>query len=93
MTTTNEYKTDIVLGELYRDEQTGLEGIATAVTFHQHACERVMIEFVNDHDGKLMEYVFDSPRLVHVETGVKATTEKTGGPDHSATRGDSAMTR
>ena len=87
----NQFKTDIVLGEKYEDEQTGLVGIATAVTFHQHACERVMIEYVKD--GDLKELVFDAPRLVHVETGVRATTEKTGGPDHSALAKDAGMRR
>lgn len=89
--TESQFVTDIVLGEKYRDEQTGIVGIATAVTFHQHACERVLIEYVKD--GELKELVFDSPRLVNIETGEKAATEKTGGPDHSATRRDAAMRR
>lgn len=92
MPTTNEFRTDIVLGELYRDDQTGLEGIATAITFHQHACERVLIEYVKD-GTELKELVFDAPRLTHIETGVTARTEKTGGPDHSALSRDTAMSR
>lgn len=73
------FKTDIRLGEKYLDEQTGIEGIATSIHFYQHACERVSLEMVK-RDGELVEYVFDSPRLTSVATGVKATTTKTGGP-------------
>lgn len=74
------YKADIVLGERYRDEQTGLEGVATAIYFFQHACERVQLEMVNQHDGNIMEPVFDAPRLTHVKSGVRATTDRPGGP-------------
>ena len=73
------YGSDIVLGEKYRDEQTGIEGIATSVSFYQHACERVVLELVVE--GKIEEFVFDAPRLTHIETNQKATSEKTGGPD------------
>lgn len=38
------YESDIRMGELYRDAQTGFEGIVTSVTFYQHACERVAVE-------------------------------------------------
>lgn len=73
------YKTDIKLGEKYRDDQTGIEGIATVVSFYQHACERVTVETVIDR--KIEEYAFDAPRLTHVDTSVRATTTRTGGPD------------
>ena len=81
----NSYASDIVLGERYRDEQTGIEGVATSVSFYQHACERVVLELVVE--GKIEEFVFDAPRLTHVETNRKATSEKTGGPD----RGERGM--
>lgn len=86
------YDTDIVLGEKYRDEQTGIEGVATAITFHQYACERVVIEFVHPQKG-LEELAFDAPRLTHLESGRRATTEKTGGPDHSLRSRDLGMRR
>lgn len=73
------YKTDIKLGEKYRDEQTGIEGIATAIAFYQHACERVTIELIAKEE--LKEYTFDSPRLTHITSGVRAVTTRTGGPD------------
>lgn len=72
------YKTDIKLGERYRDEQTGIEGVATAVIFYQHGCERVDLETVVA--GKIESYGFDSPRLTHIETRKKVTTPRTGGP-------------
>jgi hypothetical protein len=74
------YRTDIKLGERYRDDQTGIVGVATSITFFQHACERVQIEKVSDHDGDIKEYIFDAPRLTHVETNVTAKVAKTGGP-------------
>jgi hypothetical protein len=74
------YTSDIELGRKYRDEQTGIEGIATAIYFFQHACERVQIEYVNEKDGELKELVFDSPRLTDVETYVTAQSARPGGP-------------
>lgn len=74
------YKSDIKLGEKYVDEQTGIQGIATSIYFFQHACERVLLEYVNEKDGELKETVFDSPRLTHAKTGEKATTSRPGGP-------------
>jgi hypothetical protein len=73
------FKTDIKLGEKYRDNQTGIEGIASSVHFYQHACERVTLEYVKP-DRTLEELTFDSPRLTSVATGITAVTAKTGGP-------------
>jgi hypothetical protein len=73
------YKTDIKLGERYLDKQTGIAGVATAISFFQHACERVTIELIAKEE--LKEYSFDSPRLTHVETGATATSTRTGGPE------------
>lgn len=74
------YHSDIKLGERYRDEQTGLEGVATAIYFFQHACERVLLERVNPIDNKLEETAFDAPRLTNIATKKVSTTRKTGGP-------------
>jgi hypothetical protein len=76
------YKTDIKLGERYRDTQTGIEGIANAVIFFQYGCERVDLEFVAG--GEVKGQSFDAPRLEHVATGKRATTTKTGGPDKAS---------
>ncbi len=73
------YKTDIILGGRYRDEQTGIEGTATAVSFYQFGCERVSLEAVVA--GKIEEYGFDAPRLTHVKTGVRAESPRNGGPE------------
>lgn len=89
------YETPIILGHKYRDEQTGLQGTAIAVTFWQHSCERVIIEFVNEKDGKLEELTFDRPRMVPVEPerqSEKPPRRNNGGPggssrDSSARRG------
>lgn len=73
------YKSDVRLGEKYRDDQTGIEGVATSAHFYQHACERITLEYVKP-DGELQEVTFDAPRLASVRTGKTATTTRTGGP-------------
>lgn len=74
------YSSDIILGERYRDDQTGYEGVATSVTFFQHACERVCIENYDANRLTVKEAVFDAPRLRHIESQKLARVEKTGGP-------------
>jgi hypothetical protein len=73
------YKSDITLGERYVDKQTGIEGVATAIHFYQHACERVTLEYVKP-DRTLEELGFDAPRLTSLKTGLTAVTTRTGGP-------------
>lgn len=75
---TTKLKTDVRLGDRYRDPLTGFEGVATAVTFYLHACERVSLEYVKD--GKVGYESFDAPRLVHIASGTQPTTTRTGGP-------------
>lgn len=83
------YETDIRLGERYRDEQTGIEGVATCVSFYQHGCERVSLEVVRK--GEIKTYGFDAPRLKSIVTGQQATTTRTGGPgDPAPDRHDAA---
>lgn len=75
------YKSDITLGERYRDTQTSIEGVATALHFYQHACERVTLEAVSGKTGELIEYGFDAPRLVAVERPAEPVRQqRTGGP-------------
>jgi hypothetical protein len=73
-----KYGSDVELGKRYRDPQTGIEGTATAVTFYQYACERVMLETVVQ--GKIEEYGFDAPRLEDVDTKERADSKRPGGP-------------
>lgn len=81
MDTKHSYESDVVLGESYQDKQTGIEGVATSVTFFQHACERVALELVVE--GKIEEYVFDAPRLVG-PSGHEVTAKEPGGPDRGS---------
>lgn len=76
----HRYKSDIILGEKYRDEQTGYEGVATAIFFFQHACERVCIETYDKKTKKVISETFDSPRLTHIATNKTATSDRPGGP-------------
>lgn len=80
------YKSDIVMGEKYKDTITGFEGVATSVTFFLNACERVGLEGFDEERKKVLVEIFDAPRLVHIATGVQATTEKTGGDRDVASR-------
>lgn len=73
------YKSDIKMGERYRDDQTGTEGVATGIHFYQFACERVTIEFIHPQQG-LQELTFDAPRLTSIKTGKTAEVTRTGGP-------------
>lgn len=76
-----KYRSDVVLGERYRDTQTGIEGVATSLHFYQHACERVTLEAVSVKSGELVEYAFDAPRLVAVKAPDEPVRQqRTGGP-------------
>jgi hypothetical protein len=81
------FVSDITLGELYTDEQTGYAGVATAVYFYQHACERVCLETFDKKQQKVIEHTFDSPRLIAVKSGKKVETARTGGPERGGSRG------
>lgn len=76
------YKTDLELGQRYRDRTTGLEGHLIAVHLYEHACERGTLRFLNGQ-GDVVESTFDAPELVHIATGEVAKTKRTGGPDRA----------
>lgn len=86
-----KHKTDVTLGDRYRDPLTGIEGTATSVTFWLHGCERVALEF--SHEGQIKSEAFDAPRLVHAETGEQPKTTRTGGPGGHAAAPKSIPTR
>lgn len=75
----NTYKSDLILGDTYRDNTTGLEGHLIGIHFYEHACERATLRYV-DTQKRVQEISFDAPELVHVPTGVQAKSERTGGP-------------
>lgn len=79
------YRSDIMLGELYREEDTGFEGIAQAIYFYRNSCERVELERYNKKLG-MEQIVFDAKRLVHVPSGEKVDTKDPGGPDRGHPR-------
>lgn len=59
------YQSEIGVGGKYRDDQTKIEGIAVVIEFHQHACERVILEVVDGTEIK--NYVFDAARLTELD--------------------------
>lgn len=73
------YISDLVLGEKYRDNTTGVEGVLICVHFYEHACERGTLRYL-DRDHNVQEVTFDAPELVSVRTGERAMVSKPGGP-------------
>lgn len=84
--TQQSYASGIVLGETYRDTQTGYEGVATAVYFYQYGCERVELESFDKKRNELKTVNFDVPRVQHVGTGRQITSTRTGGPQTDGRR-------
>lgn len=82
---TQNYRSDLRLGQKYRDETTGLVGHLISIHFYEHACERGTLRYV-DQDKNVQEVSFDAPELVHVDTDVRAVATKTGGPRRSEGR-------
>ncbi|HUR24020.1 MAG TPA: hypothetical protein VMZ73_09140 [Acidimicrobiales bacterium] len=76
------YRSDLKLGQKYRDETTGVIGHLVSIHFYEHACERGTLRYV-DGDQNVQEMSFDAPELVHVDTNVRAVVSKTGGPRRS----------
>ena len=72
------YRSDIVLGEQYREKSTGLVGKATALYFFEHACERVTLRYL--HDGDVKEATFHAPEVERIKTGKTPVQQRSGGP-------------
>lgn len=84
------YQSDIQLGAEYRDRQTGVTGIAVVISFHQHSCERVVVETpVKDEGNEIKFYEFDSVRLEKVGQGFAKVSERPE-PEHEPTRATGA---
>jgi hypothetical protein len=76
----HKYESDIIVGDLYRDKKTNVEGHATAITFFENSCERVSL-MVKLPSGEIKDYGFDAADLIHVESEKEATVDKPGGPE------------
>ncbi len=76
------YKSDLKLGERYRDKTTGLDGHLVSIHLYEHACERGTLRYVNGQRD-VSEATFDAPELIHVVTGEVAQSQRTGGPDRA----------
>lgn len=72
------YRSDLVLGEEYREKSTGVVGKAVCISFFEHACERVVLRYI--HDGDIKEAGFDAPEVERVKTGATPVQQQTGGP-------------
>jgi hypothetical protein len=70
-----KYESNIVIGSTYRD-QTGIIGRAVVISFHEHACERVVVEYVVDDDLKMIEV--DAARLTPVNVRPQPEPVPTG---------------
>lgn len=78
----NNYRSDLKLGERYEDQKTGVSGHLTALHFYEHACERATLRFVNK-DGEIIDSTFDAPELIHVESRKPVSSARPGGPERS----------
>lgn len=80
------YRSGVKLGETYRDDLTGYEGVAIGIYFYFSGCERVELEFFDKKRRDLKSAVFDATRLIDVGTGSKVESSKEpGGPDKGGT--------
>lgn len=79
------FQSDLIMGEKYRDNTTGIEGVLVAVHFYQHACERGTLRYINRNQD-VTEVSFDAPELALISTGVTATSDRPGGPIRSEGR-------
>lgn len=77
------YRTDLVLGDDYRDKGTNISGKLVAIAFYEHACERGTLRYL-DANRQVQEVSFDAPELVHTSTDAVARQQRTGGPDRGA---------
>lgn len=82
------YKSDLTLGERYRDKTTGVEGHLVSIHFFEHACERGSLRYL-DGDNNVQEASFDAPELVKVPTVADpepepVRTTRTGGPERGS---------
>jgi hypothetical protein len=66
---TIHYQSEIELGAKYRDTQTGYEGIAVFIEFHQWRCEQVALEKLEG--GEVKAFMFDADRLAQIAPPVK----------------------
>lgn len=73
-----QYESDIVLGGKYRDRQTGFEGVAVVISFHQHSCERVVVEGKAE-GGDIKAFEFDAVRLASLDDKTPAYEKPTTG--------------
>lgn len=88
------YKSQIVMGEEYVDEQSGFQGIATAIYFYQFGCARVNVEAYDKSRKEIRSLTFDAPRLTHVKSKKRVTVKETGGPGNGLeARDDSGAMR
>jgi hypothetical protein len=78
------YTSDVILGDQYRDSQSGFEGIATAIYFYQYGCERVQVEAFDKKAQDIRAIAFDAPRLIHVKSGKAPAVKRTGGPGNGS---------
>lgn len=75
----NTYKSDLILGEKYRDKTTNIVGHLIGIHFYEHACERATLRYV-DSQQRVQEISFDAPELVLMRDGSPVTTPRKGGP-------------
>lgn len=62
------FRSEIKLGDTYRDTITDFEGVATDIAFNINKCNRIYLQ-PKASKGKMMDGSwFDAPTLMHVAT-------------------------
>lgn len=65
-----EFKTHVELGDHYRDEDTGFEGVADSITFGRGGCPRVKLRALVS--SVPAEHWIDEPRLTFFDPADRA---------------------
>lgn len=74
-------RSEVVLGQKYRDRITGFTGVATSRHEYLNGCVRIALTSAELHEGKPVDAVtFDIEDLVFVDEGVTTNKKPTGGP-------------
>lgn len=75
-----DYESDVKLGGHYRDTQTGLEGWASVIDFHEHMATRVQMRSVGraeDGTKKLVYHNIDDFLLADLDNNEQVAERKT----------------
>jgi len=85
---TNQYESNLALGQTVKDIDTGLTGKVVCVAFWRYGCTRVGLQPIElDEHGNIREVVhLDEPQLVAIDEVADKPTKKAHGPRQDSRR-------